>query len=141
MIAECRPGTKPEEVDFAVGELLVKKMDPRTVKAVNELKGRYPLYLLSNNNPISMRHCLRVLRDNGLEPESTFRGQFISSELKMLKPSPEFYNHVVRKIGLPAGEILFIDDNMANVEGARAVGIDARLYTPGTDLGLLLLDC
>ena len=141
VIAECRPGTKPEEVDFAVGELLVKKMDPRTVKAVNELKGRYPLYLLSNNNPISMRHCLRVLRDNGLEPESTFRGQFISSELKMLKPSPEFYNHVVRKIGLPAGEILFIDDNMANVEGARAVGIDARLYTPGTDLGLLLLDC
>ena len=30
---------------------------------------------------------------------------------------------------------------MANVTGARAVGMQARLYTPGTDIGLLLSDC
>jgi putative hydrolase of the HAD superfamily len=46
----------------------------------------------------------------------------------------------VRRIGLPAGEILFIDDNEANVEGARAVGLQARLYVPGTDMGDLLAD-
>ncbi len=141
VLAESRPGTKPQDVEYAMGELLDKKMDPRTVQAVLDLKGRYPLYLLSNNNPISMRHCLRVLKDNGIDPDATFRGQFISSDLKMMKPAPEFYRYVIQRIGLPPQEILFIDDNKANVDGARAVGLDARLYNPGTDLGLLLSDC
>ncbi|MBQ9410289.1 MAG: HAD family phosphatase [Bacteroidales bacterium] len=141
VIAESRPGITPEDVDNAMGQLLEQKIDPRTVRAVNEVKGKYPLYLLSNNNPISMRHCRRVLRDNGLDPESTFRDQFISSDLKLMKPAPEFYNYAIQKIGLPPQEILFIDDNKANVDGARAVGMDARLFNPGTDLGLLLLDC
>lgn len=88
-----------------------------------------------------MRHCLRVLKDNGIDPDATFKGQFISSDLKMMKPAPEFYRYVIQRIGLPPQEILFIDDNKANVDGARAVGMDARLYNPGTDLGLLLSDC
>ena len=141
VLAESRPGTKPEDVDWAMSQLLVEKIDSRTVNAVKALVGRYPLYLLSNNNPISMRHCLRVLRENGLDPQTTFKGQFISSDLKLMKPAAEFYNYAVKAIGLPPQEILFIDDNKANVDGARAVGIDARLYTPGTDLGLLLSDC
>ncbi|MBR4735871.1 MAG: HAD family phosphatase [Bacteroidales bacterium] len=141
VIAESRPGTTPEDVDKAMSKLLIPVMDPRTVKAVNDLKGKYPLYLLSNNNPISMRHCLKVLRDNGIDPETTFKDQFISSDLKLMKPSPEFYTYVIQRIGLPPQEILFIDDNKANVDGARAVGLDARLYNPGTDLGLLLSDC
>ncbi len=58
-----------------------------------------------------------------------------------MKPAPEFYRYVIQRIGLPPQEILFIDDNKANVDGARAVGMDARLYNPGTDLGLLLSDC
>ena len=77
----------------------------------------------------------------GIDPEATFKGQFISSDLKMMKPAPEFYRYVIQRIGLPPQEILFIDDNKANVDGARAVGLDARLYNPGTDLGLLLSDC
>ena len=141
VIAESRPGTTPQDVEWAMGQLLIEKMDPRTVQAVKSLVDKYPLYLLSNNNPISMRHCLRVLKENGLDPDTTFKGQFISSDLKLMKPSAEFYNYAVRSIGLPPQEILFIDDNKANVDGARAVGIDARLYTPGTDLGLLLSDC
>ena len=141
VIAESRPGTTAKDVENAMGELLDKKMDPRTVRTVNELKEKYPLYLLSNNNPISMRHCLSILKSNGLDPDRTFRGQFISSDLKMMKPAPEFYNYVIQKIGLPPQEILFIDDNKANVDGARASGLDARLYNPGTDLGLLLSDC
>ena len=141
VLAESRPGATPEDIDIAMGKLLKDKMDPRTVAAVKSLVGKYPLYLLSNNNPISMRNCLRVFRQNGLDPDKTFAAQFISSEMKMLKPSKEFYLTVILKLGLAPQDIVFIDDNMANVEGARAVGIDARVYVPGTDIGLLLLDC
>lgn len=135
VLAESRPGARPGDVDRCMAALLTG-MDARTVAAVKALQGRYPLYLLSNNNPISMAHCREILRENGLG--EAFQGEFISSDLKMLKPSAAFYQEVIRRIGLPAGEIVFIDDNLANVEGARAVGMDARHYPAGTDIGLVL---
>ena len=140
ILAESRPGCVPADVDRAMLALLVQEMDPRTLAAVKDLGSRYPLYLVSNNNPISMRHIHEVFRANGLGPD-TFKKEFISSEMRLLKPSEAFYREVVRRIGLPAGDLLFVDDNAANVEGARAVGMEARLFVPGTDLGTLLADC
>ncbi|MBP5675849.1 MAG: HAD-IA family hydrolase, partial [Bacteroidales bacterium] len=63
---------------------------------------------------------------------------FISSEMKMMKPSREFYLEAVRRIGLPPEEIVFIDDSLVNVQAARAVGIDARWLEPGMPLSQLL---
>ena len=140
ILAESRPGCVPADVDKAMHALLVPEMDPRTLAAVKDLGSRYPLYLVSNNNPISMAHLRQVFLANGLGPD-TFKGEFISSEMKMMKPSEAFYREVIRRIGLPARELLFVDDNTANVEGARAVGMEARVYVSGTDLGALLADC
>ncbi len=140
ILAESRPGCVPADVDRAMHALLVPRMDPRTLAAVRDLGTRYPIYLASNNNPISMGHIHELFRANGLD-EHAFCGEFISSEMKLLKPSEAFYREVVRRVGLPAGELLFVDDNAANVEGARAAGLEARLFAPGTDLGALLADC
>ena len=139
ILAESRPGCRPEDVDRCMAALLVG-MQPDTVETVKRLAARYPLYLLSNNNPISMARTYQILRENGLEAESTFRGQFISWEMKMLKPSTAFYREVVRRIGIPAGEILFIDDSQANVQGALSVGMAARYYQPGSSLSSLLAE-
>ena len=119
---------------------LLDRVNPEAPALMARLKGRYPLYLLSNNNPISMPFCLQALRDAGVDPEECFAGQFISCEMKMLKPSAAFYREAVRRVGLPAGEIVFIDDNRANVDGALAVGLDARYYAPGSSLQELLKD-
>jgi putative hydrolase of the HAD superfamily len=140
VLAESRPGCKPEDVDRCMCSLLTG-MEPDTVETVKELSGRYPLYLLSNNNPIAMKYILEMFRENGLDPETTFKDQFISSEMKLLKPSREIYQESVRRTGLPAGEVLFIDDNETNVLAARKAGLQARLYLPGTKLSLLLADC
>ena len=140
ILAESRPGCVPADVDRAMHALLVPQMDPRTLAAVKDLGSRYPLYLVSNNNPISMSHIREVFRAHGLGPD-TFKGEFISSDMKLMKPTEAFYKEVIRRIGLPAGELLFVDDNTANVEGARAVGMEARVFVPGTDLGALLADC
>ena len=140
ILAESRPGCVPADVDRAMEALLVQEMDPRTLAAVQDLRTRYPLYLVSNNNPISMRHIREVFFRHGLGP-GTFRGEFISSEMQLMKPSEAFYREVIRRLGIPAGEMLFVDDNAANVEGARRVGMEARLFVPGTDLGALLADC
>ena len=140
VLRESRPGCRPEDVDRCMYSLL-EGMDPDTVETVKALRGRYPLYLLSNNNPIAMKRILEMFRENGLEPETTFRDQFISSEMKLQKPSREIYEESVRRTGLPAGEILFIDDNETNVTAAREAGMQARLFAPGMKLSQLLADC
>ena len=140
VLKDSRPGCKPEDVDRCMYSLLTG-MDPDTVQTVKRLAGRYPLYLLSNNNPIAMSRILEMFRENGLAPETTFRDQFISSEMKLLKPSREIYEESVRRTGLPAGEVLFIDDNETNVLAAREAGMQARLFVPGEKLSQLLADC
>jgi len=60
--------------------------------------------------------------------------------MKALKPSETFYRNVVSDIGLPAEQMLFIDDSMKNVEGSVAAGLPAVFYQPGTDLEALLED-
>lgn len=140
VLKDSRPGCQPKDVDRCMYSLLTG-MNPDTVQTVKRLAGRYPLYLLSNNNPIAMSRILEMFRENGLAPETTFRDQFISSEMKLLKPSREIYEESVRRTGLPAGEVLFIDDNETNVLAAREAGMQARLFVPGEKLSQLLADC
>ncbi len=137
VLRDSRPGSQPEDVDRSMLALLAG-MAPDTVETLKALKERYPLYLLSNNNPIAMGHILRMFRDYGIDPETTFREQFISCEMKMLKPSARIYEAVVAGIGLPADEILFVDDSETNVEAARKAGLQARTFVPGTKLSALL---
>ena len=135
VLKESRPGSKPEDVDRCVRQILLD-IKPETAAAVRSVYGRYPLYLLSNNNPIGMPNCLELMEKAGIG--GLYEDMFISSEMKMLKPSPEFYREAVRRIGLPPEEILFIDDSLTNVEAARALGIDARWLEPGMPLAQLL---
>ncbi len=47
------------------------------------------------------------------------------SDTGILKPDPRAYQRAQEIVGVPAGRILFVDDQPLNVEGARAAGIDA----------------
>lgn len=53
-----------------------------------------------------------------------FEGIVVSGEEKLLKPSPEFYRLLLNRYSILPASALFIDDNIKNVEGARALGID-----------------
>lgn len=140
ILAESRPGSRPEQVDECMAALLTG-MAEDTVETVRDLSTRYPLYLVSNNNPISMVRCREILRESGVPTEKYFKGEFISADMCLMKPSREFYQAVISRLGLPPEEILFVDDSPANVEGARALGIQARLLLQGARLSTLLADC
>lgn len=56
---------------------------------------------------------------------------FVSSEIGFRKPAPEFYAHVLAKLGVPAGDVLFIGDDRANdYEPVRHAGMRAVLLDP-----------
>jgi putative hydrolase of the HAD superfamily len=52
-----------------------------------------------------------------------------SFQLRMVKPDPAIYRHLLEKLGTTAEETLFIDDRRINVEGARALGIQSIEFT------------
>lgn len=139
ILAGSKPGACPEQVDYCMASLLTE-MDPCKVPLLNSLAKEYPLYLLTNNNPISMARCHEVFEEAGLDYRKVFREEFVSSEMKMLKPGRAIFDEAVRRVGFKPSEILFIDDSKMNVEGAVAAGLKALLYVQGQDLETLVRD-
>ncbi len=56
-------------------------------------------------------------------------GEYYSCNIGHAKPSAEFFEHVLGDVRLSPGQVLFIDDQPANVAGARAVGLRAEQWT------------
>jgi glucose-1-phosphatase len=52
-----------------------------------------------------------------------------SYERGMCKSDPGAFDQIVKGAGIPPEQILFFDDIQANIDAAKKVGIDARLFT------------
>lgn len=63
-----------------------------------------------------------------------FRDIVVSGEERMMKPDPAIYALALDRFGLAAGDAVFIDDSLANVTGARAVGMHALHFTDAETL-------
>lgn len=67
-----------------------------------------------------------------------FEGVVVSGEERVLKPAPAIYRTLLDRHGLVAGDCLFIDDSLKNVEGARAVGMHGHHFTSPAELAVEL---
>jgi FMN phosphatase YigB (HAD superfamily) len=54
---------------------------------------------------------------------------YLSHEIGQVKPDAEAFLDVAGRAGIEPRRCLFIDDAAANIDGARAVGFDALLFT------------
>jgi putative hydrolase of the HAD superfamily len=92
-------------------------------------KAGYKLALLSNLHQSFADH----LRGHAAWLHH-FHVPIFSAEVRRVKPEPEIYRHVIEKLGVPAGELLFIDDRQTNIDAAREHGIHSLLFTSIEDL-------
>lgn len=65
-------------------------------------------------------------------------GRVVSGAEGVVKPDPAIYRLLLERYSLTPGDCLFVDDNIANVLGARAVGIPAVQFTGAEDLRKIL---
>ena len=93
-----------------------------------------PLYAFSNTNPAHAAY----FSQNHAEALRHFRTLYLSSTIGLRKPHAQAYDHVVKAIGVPAGRIVFFDDMIENVEGARARGLQAVHVTSSADVATVL---
>ena len=61
--------------------------------------------------------------------EGAFDARVFSYAVGALKPDPRMYRAILHELGVAPDNVLFIDDAPANVEGARALGIKACLFS------------
>ena len=108
------------DVEAGFNALLVGEI-AETVALLEPLRQRVPCYAISNTNPAHVLHMRRAFP--GLLDR--FDHVFTSHEIGHRKPQPETFTHVLRAIGLPAREVLLFDDLEANIEAARALGLQA----------------
>jgi HAD superfamily hydrolase (TIGR01509 family) len=93
---------------------------------VSEVKRQVMVGCLSNTNAL---HWSRV---SGWPLLRHFDHTFLSFDVGMVKPDPEIFEHVANTVGTVPGHILFLDDNVVNVEGALAAGFQAA-HVQGVD--------
>ncbi|GAB3938936.1 HAD family hydrolase [Larkinella terrae] len=119
-----------EVIDTAWNTVLLSLPIER-VERIRELKGQYRLFLLSNTSAIHIEKVRNILVELGQPPlEELFERVYYSYEVKMAKPSPEIYEHVLATSGLKAEETLFLDDNPRNIHSAAQLGIHAVQVQP-----------
>lgn len=93
---------------------------------LNEIKKSATLAMLSNTNDVHVQ----MLRQSS-DIFSPFQHLFLSYEMGMVKPDHEIYRQVCATLGCSAEEIYFFDDSLANIEAARACGLNAfRVDSP-----------
>ena len=84
-------------------------------------RSRVTIGCLSNTNAL---HAERHASEEAIY--DLFDHRFLSHEIGLVKPDREVYDHVLAELGCPAANVLFLDDNQINVDGARAAGLRAE---------------
>jgi len=89
--------------------------------ALAQAAAHLPVYAFSNTNPAHETHWSARFADTIRH----FRKIYVSSTIRLRKPDAAAFRFVVDDIGVAPDRILFFDDSLANVEGARACGLQA----------------
>ncbi|HEY8374174.1 MAG TPA: HAD family phosphatase [Pseudonocardiaceae bacterium] len=115
------------------------ELDPGTTTLLDELTAAgVPLALLSNA-PASFARAVER------QPWARYFAHLVfSGDLGVAKPDAKIFTELVHRLDARPEECLFLDDRRPNVDGARAAGLQAELWSGAdaararlTELGLL----
>ena len=95
---------------------------PQSVDLVHRLRAAgYGVHLGTNQEQHRAAYMRSVLGYDALFDVSCY-----SCDLGAVKPERAYFERALDRIGVPADQVLLIDDHTPNVEGARAAGLAAE---------------
>jgi HAD superfamily hydrolase (TIGR01509 family) len=105
----------------------VTSAPPERVAAVTRIAPQYRLGLLSNFDDSETGH--QILDDTGIS--HLFAGVIISADVGLRKPNPMIFERMLKLIGTPAEEILFVGDTFEHdVAASKRAGMRAAWINP-----------
>ena len=131
---ELKLGLSPDELEAIAYDRTYNMKNyiayPGTVDAVRELSKSFKLGIISDTWPsiTPQLEYIGVLEYISFSTYSCFLGVF--------KPDERMYLDALSKCGVPAEQTVFVDDRIANLEGAAKAGITPILITvnPASDV-------
>ena len=129
--AEYWRGIVPDFDESRLPELIRREVelwnqyDGRVFDWIGRLRAAGHRTAILSNLPRVLGEALRAT-PGFLDP---FDHVTFSYELGVIKPDPGIYADAIRGLGVKPEEALFLDDRPENVEGGRAAGLRAELYS------------
>lgn len=113
-----------EQIDTAWNRMLLD-LPVERFALLDELNKRYKLYLLSNTNNIHITEFYRYVNStyNNLNFNGFFQEVYLSHLINLRKPNEACYEFVLKQQNIKREECIFIDDSIANINGAKKCGI------------------
>ena len=136
--SETKTNLTNEEIKTAWNAMLVSFPKER-IEWLRSIKERYNIFLFSNTNQIHYDQIMELYkRDLGVADfNELFLKPYYSHEMRLRKPYPESFLHIINEQNLTIAETLFIDDTIKNIEAADALGLQTiHLVGPKTVLDL-----
>jgi HAD superfamily hydrolase (TIGR01509 family) len=117
----------PAAIDLAWNAMLGEIHPPR-IDFIRKLGRSKRLFLLSNTNIIHKTAVADALQRpmGGVPFDSLFEAAYYSHEIGLRKPDVEVFRFVLDRHGLKPQTTLFIDDSLANIEGAKKTGLQVH---------------
>jgi 2-haloacid dehalogenase len=110
----------------ALYDATIRDAVPGTWDVVERLHARgVPMHAITNWSAETWPGALRAYP----RLAEVFGTIVVSGQEHMLKPDPRIYRLLCDRAGVAPADCVFIDDGMHNVDGARAVGMDAIHFT------------
>lgn len=103
----------------------LKELPQRNLDTIRRLRDEgYRICLLSNTNPFFMEWAdSKAFDSDSRSIRDHFDSIYVSYQCRMLKPSREIFEHVLRTESIRPGQLLFIDDSERNTDAAASLGI------------------
>lgn len=108
---------------------------PGALALLKRLRGKARLACLTNNNQI---HWERLTTRHAVD--TLFDRCFLSHEIRLHKPDPRIFEHLVAQLGLRPSEVIYFDDRQDIVTSARRFGLDAYRVTAPKEIEAVLSD-
>jgi epoxide hydrolase-like predicted phosphatase len=129
---QSQTGTRLDIRELAAAAATGEELNPSMVKLVADVHRHCGTALLTNN--------VAEARWRDDFPFELFDVVIDSSQVGVRKPDERIYQELIRRIGRPPGQVVFVDDLPENVEPALRMGIRALLFTGEAELRCTLAE-
>lgn len=124
LLTELPQGTSPNQIVSAWNAMILDIPQSRIDLLLKLRAQGKKVYMLSNTNEIHYQKVERIWKASfDTQPSDYYDQIYLSHELGMRKPDVSTFEMVLNKLNLNSEEVLFVDDSIQHIEGARAAGI------------------
>lgn len=131
-LIEARKIIKKDSIIMNITETLIDKLykvkDREIFKKVKEKNENVKVIIATNHLSFVRNYIGESFNVDYLDD------LIISAEIHKIKPNQDFYEYILNKYNIYSKELLFLDDNIDNVNGAKQLGINTIKVEKNTNL-------